>query len=105
MPSEDSRPQDDSEREFEQALAEVERSLAELKERYAYARVQQQSAEDVSASLAGELEPLREKLSELKLYLKFMLFNWSEAKEPFWQAVRFGGLGAVIGWLLKSWLG
>jgi len=33
------------------------------------------------------------------------LFSWDTLKRPFWQAIRFGSVGVIIGWLLKSWVG
>jgi hypothetical protein len=39
-------------------------------------------------------------LEEVDLMLESRLLNlW----EPFWQAVRFGGLGIAIGWFLRAW--
>ena len=51
-----------------------------------------------------ELELIRSRLTELDLTLESRLLNeWKLMWEPFWQAVRFGGLGIVIGWVLASW--
>lgn len=106
MSPEDSPQVQDSHHEFEQALAEAERSLAELKQRYAqFWEAEGKLPPSEGKSLRGALGAVQEKLEELDVYLKFLLFNWSDAKEPFWQAVRFGGLGVVIGWLLKLWAG
>lgn len=106
MPSQDSLQGQENLREFERALTEAERSLAELKQRYSqFQEAQEQLPASEVKSLRGALGEIQEKLEELDVYLKFFLFNWSEAKEPFWQAVRFGGLGVVIGWLLKLWAG
>lgn len=106
MSPEDSPEIQESRHEFEQALAETERSLSELKERYAqYLEIQDKFPGSEAKSLRGALRTIQEKLEDLKVYLQFLMFNWSEAKEPFWQAVRFGGLGIVIGWLLKVWAG
>ena len=106
MPPEESTELQESRREFEQALAETERSLSELKQRYAqYVEEQDKLPVSEVKSLRGVLGEIQEKLEALNFYLKFLMFHWSEAKEPFWQAVRFGGLGVVIGWLLKVWAG
>ncbi|MEQ9671732.1 DUF2203 domain-containing protein [Coleofasciculus sp. G2-EDA-02] len=107
--------------EFEQALSEVERSLLALKERYAQVqRDQQRQAqlqhrrEQIRGSgrqirnqpaLKAELRQIQEQLETIELNLESQLFSWSAFQEPFWQAVRFGGLGIVIGWLLKSCAG
>lgn len=106
--------------EFEQALLEVEHSLQALQERYQ--QVQQdrrRQAElqhrrerirkDLSQTrnrqvLQNELNRIKEQLETIELNLESQLF-WGSLKEPFWQAVRFGGLGVILGWLLKSCAG
>lgn len=104
--------------EFEQALLEVEQSLELLKERYKQVqRDQQQQAElqqrrqqikklqqrgSNRQSLKAELQQIQEQLDTIELNLESKLFSWGSLKEPFWQAIRFGGIGIVIGWMLKS---
>jgi DNA topoisomerase VI subunit B len=104
--------------EFEQTVSEVERSLQSLLERYHQVqRDQQRQAElqqrreqikkDLHRTsnrrpLQAELKQIKEQLETIELNLESQLFSWSSFKEPFWQAVRFGGLGIVIGWILKS---
>jgi hypothetical protein len=108
MPPEDSHHRNQSDREFEQALEEIERSLAALKEQYDLIEQkreqhpQAQPAHSERESLIPALQSIQEQLEALEVYIKFLLFSWSDAKEPFWQTVRFGGLGILIGWLLKS---
>ncbi len=114
------RPPDAEEPDFEQALSEVERSLAALKERYAQIQRDRQRQkelqhrrEDVRQQLRGkgdkqlrqELQQIQAELESIELNLESSLFTWGSLKEPFWQAVRFGGLGIAIGWLLKSCAG
>lgn len=106
-----------SELEFEQALAETERSLMALKERYAqvkrdrqrqaelkhrYEEVRQDSRIARSQEMKAELKRIGQELETLEVNLESSLFSWSSLKEPFWMAVRFAGIGIVIGWLLKS---
>ncbi|MBW4445157.1 MAG: hypothetical protein KME10_29060 [Plectolyngbya sp. WJT66-NPBG17] len=97
---------------FEQALEKVERSLCELKDRYAQVQRDQQQIETLqqqktdlqsqgkSPTLKAELREIEQQLEELELNLESRLFSWSGLKEVFWQAVRFGGLGIAIGWSL-----
>jgi hypothetical protein len=56
-------------------------------------------------ALQTELKQIKEQLETIELNLESQLFSWGSLKEPFWQAVRFGGLGVVIGWILKSCAG
>jgi len=107
--------------EFEQALSEVERSLQALKERYAQVQRDRQRQAELQQrreqvrrelrqpsnrqALQAELKQIKEQLETIELNLESQLFSWGSLKEPFWQAVRFGGLGIVIGWILKSFAG
>ncbi|MBE9126382.1 MULTISPECIES: DUF2203 domain-containing protein [unclassified Coleofasciculus] len=113
--------QDTGADEFEQALSEVERSLELVKERYNQVQRDrkrqaqlQHRREEIRRSmrnssnrqtLQAELRQIKEQLETIELNLESQLVSWGSFKEPFWQAVRFGGLGIVIGWLLKSCAG
>ncbi len=112
----DSPPEPD----FDQALAEVERSLQSLQDRYAQVcadqdrqqslkeqlhQTQRQYQQTRTKSLRAELNRLQTQLDELEIALESQLFSWQGLREIFWQAVRFGGLGIIIGWLLKSYAG
>ncbi|HAT12230.1 MAG TPA: DUF2203 domain-containing protein [Microcoleaceae bacterium UBA11344] len=111
-------PGDES--EFAQALETVERSLAAVKERYTQIQVDRQRQaelgnlrEDVRKSvrqnplpeLKKELREIEQELEAIELNLESSLFSWGSIKQPFWQAVRFGGLGILLGWVLKSYAG
>ncbi len=106
--------------EFDQALSQIERSLGAIKERYAQIQQDQRRQAELrnridevipelrqtrSRQLRQELRQLEEELETIELNLESRLFTWGTLKEPFWQAVRFGGLGIVIGWILKSYAG
>ncbi|MBD2100235.1 DUF2203 domain-containing protein [Leptolyngbya sp. FACHB-261] len=89
-------------------IQEVEQSVQELRERYAYAQANQSQQAEIkqrSVELQAELDHLRRRLEELDFELESRLFSWRDLKEPFWQAVRFGGVGFVLGFLLKSCTG
>ena len=110
----------DDESEFIEALAAVERSLAAVKERYTQIQVDRQRQvelghrrEEIRQSrrqnplpqLKQELREIEKELETIELNLESRLFSWASIIEPFWQAVRFGGLGILIGWILKSYAG
>jgi len=110
----------DSEGEFEQALQEVERSLAEIKERYEQVKrdrdrqaelghrledICQQPRRNPLPQFKAELRQIQQELETIELNLESSLFTWGSLKAPFWQAVRFGGVGIAIGWMLKSLAG
>lgn len=99
--------------EFEREIAELEQEIVNLKHRHL--DIQLAEREQIvlqrqrnELKLKGrnqpevkqELHQIRSRLEELDLILESKLLNlW----EPFWQAVRFGGLGIAIGWLVCSW--
>jgi hypothetical protein len=100
---------DDFDREFHEEVEAIERELVMLKERYATVMAAEREREPLKARLAElkpraknpdtrqELQEVRARIGELEHLLESRLVNlW----EPFWMAVRFGGLGIVIGWLL-----
>jgi chromosome segregation ATPase len=107
--------------DFEQALLEVEQNFQSLKERYIQVRRDRQRQAELQhrreqirnsmrqsnnrQALKTELKQIKEQLETIELNLESQLFSWGSLKEPFWQAVRFGGLGLVLGWLLKSCAG
>jgi hypothetical protein len=91
----------------------LEREIADLKHRHADIQlaerervVLQRNRNELKLKsqnrpeVRQELQEIKTRLAELELLLESRLLNlW----EPFWQAVRFGGLGIAIGWFLCSW--
>ncbi|MGG6241616.1 hypothetical protein ACQ4N7_23565 [Nodosilinea sp. AN01ver1] len=49
---------------------------------------------------AQEIAHLQETADNFELELASRVVSWQHLQEPFWQAVRFGGLGLLIGWCL-----
>ena len=112
-PSTTSGAQDDW-AEIEQELSKTEIRLRDLKDRYGQIQRDlrmekelreersQYAAQPKSAAAQHELKKIDEELDQIELALESRLFRLDNA---FWQAVRFGGLGVVLGWLLKTWAG
>ncbi|MEL6457819.1 MAG: DUF2203 domain-containing protein [Cyanobacteria bacterium J06641_2] len=117
------------EQELEQEILSVEQSIDGLKQRYAqmlndkqrqielvrrFDEIKKEMQQTTSQSLKAELRQIKEKLesldnalglfseSYLVLFGGSVIFTKSGLKDLFWQVVRFGGLGVIIGWLLKS---
>ncbi|HEY9696222.1 MAG TPA: hypothetical protein V6D10_03100 [Trichocoleus sp.] len=103
-----------------QSLRQAEETLLRLKARYAQIQADQQRQQELqyrledtrqglrrdrTPALKAELKAIQQQLDEIEVALESQLFSWSGLKEVFWQAVRFGGLGIVLGWLLRSWAG
>ncbi len=107
-PPDSSPPNDAEDREFDRAISELEQSLQELKQRHEQVRRDTQRRSELQrrqAQLQAQLAEIGKQLDALEVNLESKLVSWSSFKEPFWQAVRFGGLGIVIGWILKSCAG
>lgn len=103
--------------EVEQSLNTLEESLESLKRRYTdvlsakaqrseliaqYNRTQDEVRRHRTAKLKAELNDLQHQINEVEVVLESQLFSWSSLKEPFWMGVRFGGIGVLIGWLLRA---
>jgi septal ring factor EnvC (AmiA/AmiB activator) len=110
--------EENQEPDFGQELEEVERSLVSLKQRYNQVQSdQQQKAEwqqqkqqlkdnkHQTPEIKAQLRQIQKQLEVLEINLESQLFSWRSLKKPFWQAVRFGGMGVIIGWILKSCVG
>ncbi|SRR5579883_799271 len=102
--------------DFAQELLELERSLLSLRERYIQVQADKSRKVELQKRLKKlrynqqpemkvELKQIKQQLEVLELNLESQLFSWGSLKEPFWQAIRFGGLGVIIGWILKSLAG
>ena len=103
--------------EFDREIAQLEQTLADLKHRHADTQlaaqeqvvlVRQRNELKQKSSrhpeVKQELELIGSRLAELDLMLESRLLDeWKLMREPFWQAVRFGGLGIVIGWFISTW--
>lgn len=110
--------EENQEPDFGKELEEVERSLLSLRERYTQIqRDRQQKAEwqqrrrelkqnkHQTPEIKAELRQIQQHLEMLEINLESQLFSWTTLKKPFWQVVRFGGMGVIIGWILKSCAG
>jgi hypothetical protein len=53
--------------------------------------------------LSQEVTQLQQAVDDFELELATQTLSWQPLREIFWQAVRFGGLGLVVGWGL-AWL-
>jgi hypothetical protein len=103
----------DEETELDIEIDQLEQAIADLKHRHLDVQlaeresfVLQRNRNELKLKsqnrpeVRQELQTIQTRLEELDLILESRLLNlW----EPFWQAVRFGGLGIAIGWFLCAW--
>ena len=52
--------------------------------------------------LLKQLQEISDRLEQIEGDLESRLLSWSSFREPFWQIVRFGGIGIIIGVILRS---
>ncbi len=97
MPSSDSQPPEE-EKQWEDRLQQAEQTLINLRQRYDQIQRDRERKEEIEA----QIQQLQSELESLEYELESNLVNWKDLQEPFWLAVRFGGLGIIIGWVLKS---
>ncbi len=105
---------------IEEQITEIEASLDKIKQRYQQIEIdnlrkteliEQKSAikeklpKNKQDSLKSELQYIEDELNEIEVRLESELFKWSNFIEPFWQIVRFVGIGIVIGWFLNVYNG
>jgi ABC-type Fe3+ transport system permease subunit len=96
------------------SLVELQRQLEELAQRLARLQagianlIQLQQLETAAPAAdaqaaAQEVLRLQEAADSFELELAQQVVSWDHLQETFWQAVRFGGLGLLVGWLL-AWV-
>ena len=96
-----------------QRQLELSDRLEELKKQTKKQTRKTDSKQELKASLEqikAELEALENNLglfsrSYLALFGGIVICSKSGLRDAFWQVIRFGGLGVIIGWLLKSFAG
>ena len=107
---------DNGDREIAKVLTEVGQSLEELSDRYSQVKQDWQRhtelvkyKQELKQKKASnfEREPIKTELRDIEQQISDLEINLESVLLPdlFWQAVRFGGLGIAIGWLLKSLAG
>jgi protein subunit release factor A len=98
--------------QYLESIDQLETEIAALRDRYQQVGAADQARADLkdrqktlkarpkTPETKQELQEIAEKLSNLENILESQLMTM----EPFWTALRFGGLGILIGWGLKTWL-
>lgn len=120
MPS-DAVPSSPELDEIGTAIQDLEQLLTDLRDRYQQiqadeplrSQLQEQIATqqqrlkakpDQKADLKAELAQLNDQLDEVEMRLESRLVSWLGLRAYFWQIVRFGGMGLLLGWGLATWV-
>lgn len=96
---------------FEIALKETAKDLLALRDRFFAVRRAYHQRAEIDQQLTQDNLPLAEQkrlqaqIEELEITLESQLFTWDAFKDVFWQILRFGGLGVLLGWFLRGWAG
>lgn len=96
--------------EFDHQLQELEGAIATLRQRFEQVRSARLQQSEMRHRLeqpdlpTADRKALEQQLEDLEVTLENSVLSWRSLQEPFWQAIRFGGLGIVIGWILKSFV-
>lgn len=94
--------------QFQTELTALEGAVQKLRQHFDHICQNQQQQQALHQRLAHphlpveELQAIHQQLETLEVELASATLPWQRLAEPFWQAVRFGGLGLVLGWLLKG---
>lgn len=103
------RPQAAELAQFETALKETAKDFLALRDRYFEVKQAQQQRTELRATAAtlpqAERQRLQKQIDALEETLESKILTWEMVQDPFWQALRFGGLGLVLGWFLRGWVG
>lgn len=112
----------DFDTEFPAALTEAENTLQQIKDRYLEIKTAQaekaqleKKLADVQADMAAkaqteknlaelqtELEQVQDQIHTLGVTLESQLWKWHDLKEPFWQFIRYFGLGFAAAVILHK---
>ena len=96
---------------FATALEETNKDFQALRQRYNEVRAAFIQRTDIQAKITqghlpnAELRRLQQQMVTLEATLENQLMSWNNLKEPFWQVLRFVGLGLVLGWFFRGWFG
>jgi hypothetical protein len=107
----------DEKLEFDREIADLEQAISALKQRQVEIELAERERVVLERQrnelkhrgvkypeVQQELAQIRSRIEQLDITLESRLLNeWKLMWEPFWQAVRFGGLGIAIGWFISTW--
>lgn len=97
--------------EFATALEETKKDFKALRQRYGEVRDAFTQRAEARSQITqdhlpkAELNRLKKQIETLEETLENQLLSWNNLKEPFWQILRFVGLGLVLGWFFRGWFG
>lgn len=84
---------------------QLESQRQEVRDRLKKLSTPGSDASSQKQELKQRLTEIGSQLELLEVELESRLISWSSFREPFWQIVRFGGLGVLIGVVIKSCAG
>lgn len=100
-----------SAQELAQALTSLEERLQRLRSEIDQLLHQEQLQEQIDRYSQSpthhreEIQALQSQADAIEAEFVSRFLSWQHLREPFWQAVRFGGGGLVLGFLLRGCTG
>jgi hypothetical protein len=107
--------------EIESQVQEAEALLVEVKQKFEAAKITDSDRQNLQIKqqelerklqtklnlqqrqdLKAQLQIIQTQLEDIDTAIAAQLITWSSFKEPFWQIVRFSGLGFLLGILVKG---
>lgn len=115
----------DFDTDFPAALTEAENTLQQIRDRYLEIKTAQAEKAQLEKKLAAvqtdrstkaqteqdlavlqtELEQIQEQIHTLGMTLESQLWKWHDLKEPFWQFIRYFGLGFAAAVVIHKFAG
>ena len=98
-------------KDFRQSMEDTAQSFLQLRDRFMDVVQATQQYKMLQNRLnspqlpKAELKTLQDKVADLSHTLESKLFKSQDMQSVLWQIFRFGGLGLLLGWFLRGWLG
>jgi len=85
--------------------AQIDRTVFEIQQDKLKADLGKTQNSQDQADLKAQIAQIQTQIEIAEVEIESRLVSWQSFREPFWQIVRFGGLGILLGVLIKSCAG
>ena len=85
--------------------SQIDRTVFEIQQDKLKADLGKTQNSQDQADLKAQIAQIQTQIEIAEVEIESRLVSWQSFREPFWQIVRFGGLGILLGVLIKSCAG
>ena len=85
--------------------AQIDRTVFDIQQDKLKADLGKTQNSQDQADLKAQIAQIQTQIEIAEVEIESRLVSWQSFREPFWQIVRFGGLGILLGVLIKSCAG